>query len=41
MGKQSSKDPFLKEKLPRRKYQVLVKIWSSQSSYELLESKLV
>lgn len=41
MGKRSSKDSFLKEKLARRKHQVLVKIWSNQSSYELPESKLV
>lgn len=33
MNKQSSKNSFLKETLPRRKYQALAKIGSNQNSY--------
>lgn len=40
MGKQSGKDSFLKEILPRRKQQVQAKIESHQNSHVQLESKL-
>lgn len=40
MGKQSGKDSFLKETLPRRKQQVQAKIESHQNSHVQLESKL-